>query len=67
MVLLLSVGVLEIRTIGEFDPKRRTSHETTMQLEPSTLKLKDVCVRPVVSLEDKVYPKTYYHRNHDDI
>jgi hypothetical protein len=31
------------------------------------VKLKDVCVRPEVSLEDKVYPKTYYHHSQDDI
>jgi len=34
---------------------------------PSTLKLKDFYVKLEVSLEDKVYPKTYYHHSHDDI
>jgi hypothetical protein len=33
-----------------------TSNQIAMQLKPSTVKLKDVCVRPKVSLEDKVYP-----------
>jgi hypothetical protein len=59
--------VLEIRTIREFDPKIRTSDQTTMELEPSIVKSKDVCVRLKVSLEDKVYPKTYYHHSQDDI
>jgi len=27
---------------------------------------KDVCVKPEVSLEDKVYPETYYHHSQDD-
>jgi len=31
------------------------------------MKSKDFCVRPEVSLEDKVYPKTYYHHSQDDI
>jgi hypothetical protein len=35
-------------------------------VEPSIVKLKD-CVKLKVSLENKVYPKTYYHHNHDDI
>jgi hypothetical protein len=34
---------------------------------PSTMKTKDFCLKPKVSLEYKVYPKTYYHHNHDDI
>jgi hypothetical protein len=45
----LNVGVLEIRTIREFDPKIRTSDQTTMELEPSIVKSKDVCVRLKVS------------------
>ncbi len=31
------------------------------------MKLEDFCVRLEVSLEDKVYPETYYHHNQDDI
>jgi hypothetical protein len=34
---------------------------------PSIMKSKEFCVRPKVSFEDKVYPKTYYHHSHDDI
>jgi hypothetical protein len=45
----LNVGVLEIRTIREFDPERRTSDQTTMELEPSIVNSKDVCIRLKVS------------------
>ncbi len=33
----------------------------------STVKSKDFFVKPEVSLEDKVYLKTYYHHNQHDI
>jgi hypothetical protein len=33
----------------------------------SIMKLEEFCVKPKVSLEDKVYPETYYHHNHDDM
>jgi hypothetical protein len=31
------------------------------------MRSRDFCVRPKVSLEDKVYVETYYHYNQDDI
>jgi len=31
------------------------------------MKLEDFCVTLEVSLEDKVYPETYYHHSQDDI
>jgi hypothetical protein len=31
------------------------------------VKSKDFCVKPKVSLKDKVYPKNYYHHNQGDI
>ncbi len=34
---------------------------------PSTMKSKDICVKPEVSLEDKVYIETYYRHSQDDI
>jgi hypothetical protein len=43
----------EIKSTKEYDPKQGTSDQT--------MKLKDSFVKPKVSLEDKVYPKTYYH------
>jgi hypothetical protein len=67
MILLLSVGVSKLRTTGEFDIEWRTLDQIATELKPLTIKSKDVCVRLKVSLEDKVYPKTYYHHNQDDI
>ncbi len=66
-ILLLSVGMPKIKSIKESDLKQRKSNQTTTELEPSTVKSKDFCVRPEVSLEEKVYPKTYYHHGQDDI
>jgi hypothetical protein len=34
---------------------------------PSTTKLEDIYVKPKISLEDKVYPKTYYHHSQANI
>jgi hypothetical protein len=53
----LNVGMLEIRSTKEYDPKQGTSNQT--------MKSKDFFVKPEVSLEDKVSldPKTYYHHN----
>jgi hypothetical protein len=46
MTSLLSVGVLKIRNIGEFNLERRTSDQIVMELEPFIVKSKDVCVTP---------------------
>jgi hypothetical protein len=53
----LNVGMLEIRSTKEYDPKQGTSNQT--------MKSKDFFVKLEVSLEDKVSldPKTYYHYN----
>jgi len=34
---------------------------------PSITKLEDYYVKPKISLEDKVYPETYYHHSQIDI
>jgi hypothetical protein len=34
---------------------------------PSIIKLYNFYVKLDISLEDKVYPKTYYHHSQDDI
>jgi hypothetical protein len=47
---LLNVGVLEIKSIEEFNPEQRTLDRTTIEVVPSTMKLKDLCVKPEVSL-----------------
>jgi hypothetical protein len=67
MVSLLSVRVLKIKNTKEFDSKQRTSNQTTIEVVPSIMKSEVFCVRPKVSLEDKVYLKAYYHHSQDDI
>jgi len=67
IVSLLSVGVSKIRSIEESISKQRTSNQIATKVVPSTMKLEDFYVKPKVSLEDKVYPKTYYHHSQDDI
>jgi hypothetical protein len=62
-ILLLNVGVSKIRSTKQLDPEQRTLNQTTIKLVPSIVKSKDFYVIPKVSLEDKVYPKTYYHHN----
>ncbi len=66
-ISFLSVGVSKIKNIEEFDPKQRTLDQTTTEVVPSIVKSEDFCVKLKVSLEDKVYLKTYYHHSHDDI
>ncbi len=52
----LNVGVSEIRSTKESDPEQKTLDQTTTKMVLSIVKLKDFCVKPKVSLEDKVYP-----------
>ncbi len=59
--------MLKIRSIEESDPQQGTSNQTITKMVPSTVKLEDFCVKPDVSLEDKVNLKTYYHHSKDDI
>jgi hypothetical protein len=63
MVLTLSVGVSKIKNIKEFDNEQRTSNQTNAEVVPSIVKLEDFYVKLDVSLENKVYLKTYYHHN----
>ncbi len=57
----------EIESIEEFDLEQRTLDQTITKMVPSTMKSKDFYVKLKVSLEDKVYPETYYHHSQDDI
>jgi hypothetical protein len=59
--------VSKIRSTKEFDLEQTTLDQTITKVMPSTVKSKDFCVKLKVSLEDKVYPKTYYHNSQDDI
>jgi hypothetical protein len=67
MVSLLSVGVSEIKSIKESYLKQGTSYQIIAKVMLLTLNSKNFCVKPKVSLEDKVYPKTYCHNSQDDI
>jgi hypothetical protein len=66
-ISLLSVEVPKIESIKESDSKQRTLDQTSTKVVPSTMKSKEFCVRPKVSLENKVYPESYYHHNQDNI
>ncbi len=59
--------MLEIKSIEESDLGQGTSDQRITKMVPSRIKSKDFYVRPNISLEDKVYPETYYHHSHDDI
>jgi hypothetical protein len=66
-ISLLSIGLLEIRINEEDYPKQRMSDQGAIEMVPSTTKLEDFYVKLEISLEDKVYPKTYYHHSQVDI
>jgi hypothetical protein len=55
--------VLEIRNIEKLDPGQGTSYQRAIEVMPSIIKSKDFYVKLEISLEDKVYPKTYYHHS----
>ncbi len=59
-ISLLNVGVTKIRINGEFEPKQGISYQKVTK----TIKFN---VTLETSLENKVYPKTYYHHNQTDI
>ncbi len=67
MISLLSVRMSKIKSIEESDLGQRTSDQRITKVVPSRIKSKDFYVRPNISLEDKVYPETYYHHSYDDI
>jgi len=54
IISLLNVGMLEIRSIEESNPKQGTSYQTTTKVVPSTMKSENFCVKLKVSLEDKL-------------
>jgi hypothetical protein len=63
MVLLLNVKMSKIKSTEESNPKQGTLDQIVVKVVPSIVKSEDFCVKPKVSLEDKVYPKTYYHHS----
>jgi hypothetical protein len=67
IVSLFIVGVSKIRINEEFEPEQGTSYQIAIEMVPSTTKSKEFYVRPLISLENKVYPKTHHHHTQDDI
>jgi hypothetical protein len=55
--------VSKIKSNEEFDLEQGTSYPTIAKVVPSIMKSKYLFFRPKVSLEDKVYPKTYCHHS----
>jgi hypothetical protein len=66
-ISLLSIGVLEITINIKSKLKQGTSNQRATKVVPSTIKPEDFYVKQEISLEDKVYPETYYHHTQDDI
>jgi uncharacterized membrane protein len=66
-ISLLSIKISKIRIGEKFELKQRTSDQRITEVVLSTKKLKDFYVKLEVSLEDKVYPKTYYHHSQANI
>jgi hypothetical protein len=67
MVSPLNVRISKIKSTKESNSKQRMLNQIVIEVVPSTVKSKDICVKPKVSLEDKVYFETYYHHSQDDI
>jgi hypothetical protein len=66
-VPLLNVGVTKIRINAESELEQGIPYQRTTKVVASTTKTIEFYVKPKTSLEDKVYPKTYYHHNQVDI
>ncbi len=62
-ISLLSIGVSQIKINEEFEPEQRTSNQGAIEVVPSITKTTKLNVKPEISLENKVYLKTYYHHS----
>jgi hypothetical protein len=67
IVSLLTIEVSNININGEFEREQRISYQGIAKLVASTKQKKEFNVKLEISLEDKVYPKTYYHHNQANI
>ncbi len=63
-ISLLSIGMSIVIFDEKSNPKQGTSDRGITKVVPSTTKFH---VKQDISLEDKVYPKTYYHHSQVDI
>ncbi len=62
-ISLLSIEVSKIRINEKSNLEQGTSYQRTTKVVPLITKPEDFHVKPNISLEDKAYPKTYYHHN----
>ncbi len=67
IVSLLSIGMSKAIINGKSNLKQGTSNQGVIEVVLSTTNTIKCHVRLEISLEDKVYPKIYYHRNQVDI
>jgi hypothetical protein len=66
-ISLLNVQVLEIRINAYSKLEQGILDQRVVELKASTTKITKFNVKPNISLEYKVYVKTYYHHNQVDI
>ncbi len=59
--------MLEIKINKKCNPNQRSSNQGIAKMAPSTTKTINFNVRLQMSLEDKIYPKTYYHHSQANI
>ncbi len=67
IVSLLSIRVSKIKINEKSKPQQGTSNQGTTKVVPLITKTIEFNVKPQISIEDKVYPETYYHHNQSDI
>jgi hypothetical protein len=61
------IKVSKVKVSGESNPKQETSNQRATKVVLSTTNTTKFHVKLEISLEDKVYPETYYHHNQVDI
>ncbi len=62
-ISLMSIEVSKVRISGKSDLEQESSYQGATKVMLSTTNTKKIHVRPNISLENKVYPETYYHHN----
>ncbi len=63
IVSLLSVRVSKIIINGKCEPQWGITNQGRAKVVASTTKTTKFNVRPKISMENKIYPQTYYHHN----
>ncbi len=67
VISLLSTGMSEVKINGKSNLESKTSDQGIIEVVLSTTDTTKFHVRPETSLENKVYPYTYYHHSQADI